>query len=146
MYKILKIISVNEIENILLSCKDDLFSNLFKDPLKISAMAEKFSNHATFFSLYDDNLIGFVAFYDNDNISHIAYISMIVIKERKRGQGYGKLLLNKAIEQSLSTGMKHIKLQVNKDNINAIYFYRKMGFHECDNSSLKSFFMVKELI
>lgn len=60
------------------------------------------------------------------------YISKIYLKAKTRGQGLGKLLLNRAIELALQNHKKSIYLNVNKNNTDAIAFYKRNGFVKVD--------------
>ena len=58
----------------------------------------------------NNQIMGFITFYNNDLISNIAYISVVCIDKDFRGQGVGKSLLKKVIITIKSTGMKKIIL------------------------------------
>ena len=109
-------------------------------------MAEKFSKHAVFL-VYENSFdkIGFVAFYANDYESKIAYISFIAVAEQYRRKKIGQLLLIKVCDIAKERGMKSIKIEVYKSNINARHFYCNNGFEELCEASAKSIYMVKRL-
>ena len=109
----------------------------FKDTLKslkrgdnfIGAMAIKFADNADFIAMYDKTkCIGFVAFYKNDDVNFISYISMIAVDKSYQGIGIGKKLINEAEEKAKCCGMKYVRLEVDSDNINAQKFYNKCGY------------------
>lgn len=56
------------------------------------------------------------------------YISRIIVKKDFRGKGYGKKLMNYAIEYAKSKGYKEISLGVNLDNYIAFKLYVDLGF------------------
>ncbi len=60
------------------------------------------------------------------------YISKIYLKAETRGKGFGKLLLNRAIELANQNGKNSIYLNVNKHNTDSISFYERMGFVKID--------------
>lgn len=60
------------------------------------------------------------------------YISKIYLKAETRGKGFGKLLLNRAIELAKQNQKKYIYLNVNKHNTGSISFYERNGFVKID--------------
>ena len=56
------------------------------------------------------------------------YISRIIVKKDFRGKGYGKKLMNYAIEYAKSKEYKEISLGVNLDNYIAFKLYVDLGF------------------
>lgn len=60
------------------------------------------------------------------------YISKIYLKAETRGKGFGKLLLNRAIELAKQNDKNSIYLNVNKYNTDSISFYERMGFVKID--------------
>lgn len=60
------------------------------------------------------------------------YISKIYLKAETRGKGYGKLLLNRAIELAKQNEKKSLYLNVNKYNSDSIAFYERNGFRKID--------------
>ena len=56
------------------------------------------------------------------------YISRIIVKKDFRGKGYGKKLMNYAIEYAKNKGYKEISLGVNLDNYIAFKLYVDLGF------------------
>lgn len=64
--------------------------------------------------LFDDKDGNFVKIYD--------------VKSRKDGKGYGKILFEKLKEYLKSKGKNRIYLDVDKENLGAHEFYKKIGF------------------
>jgi len=60
------------------------------------------------------------------------FISKIYLKAETRGKGFGKLLLNRAIEIAKQNQKTSIYLNVNKENKGSIGFYEANGFHKID--------------
>lgn len=60
-------------------------------------------------------------------------VEMLFIDAKSRGCGYGKYLLHFALEN-----LKITKLDVNEQNIQAIEFYRKIGFEQTGRSEKDS--------
>ncbi|MGH2319542.1 GNAT family N-acetyltransferase [Planococcus sp. SE5232] len=65
-------------------------------------------------------------------------VERIYIKKAFQKYGFGKLLMNKAIELAREQNKKNIWLGVWEENANAIAFYRKKGFVQTGSHS---FFM-----
>jgi ribosomal protein S18 acetylase RimI-like enzyme len=57
-------------------------------------------------------------------------IERIYIQDRHRGKGYGKHLINFAVETAAKLGKGYIWLGVWEHNENGINFYRRMGFEQ----------------
>ncbi|MFH5886169.1 GNAT family N-acetyltransferase [Halalkalibaculum sp. DA3122] len=72
--------------------------------------------------------VGMSAVYCNDYDNYTAFITTIGMIKEYQGQGLGKKLLEKSIELARSEGMREIKLEVHKDNISAINFYKRNYF------------------
>jgi len=56
------------------------------------------------------------------------YISNIAVYPEYRGKGYGKKLMLEAERQAKGMGARKIVLDVEKDNIRAIHFYKKLNY------------------
>jgi diamine N-acetyltransferase len=67
--------------------------------------------------------------FDFFKAQEFALIDSIIIDEKFRGQGIGRVLLNQAKEWSLKQGLKSIQLTVWEANTQAISFYKKHGFN-----------------
>jgi len=112
--------------------------------VNISQYAVKLYENAEILVEEENEIIkGLVAFYCNDTIDRIAYITLIVVFPKHEGMGIGRTLLNETFRVALSCNMKQIKLEVNKTN-KAVEFYKKYGFV---TSQIKgdNLFMIKEL-
>ena len=109
-------------------------------------MADKFSLNAEFVLVKKNGEnIGFIAYYANNIVEKTVYISMITVSILYRRQGIGELLLKKSISDAIQRKMKFIKLEVRKDNLNAICFYEKNGFIVEKEASENSLYMKKTL-
>lgn len=74
------------------------------------------------------NLLGFIAYYDNDDSLNLAFLTMIVVDPACIGRGYGDLLIKSSILDLKKKGFKLYRLKVLKNNIRAIKLYEKHGF------------------
>lgn len=105
------------------------FLSLSKGEEYCDALAKKYEENAEFYTLYSDgNFAAFVAFYCNDTISKNAFLSLIGVLEQYEGNGFGQLMLDKAVSVSRKNGMRRMALEVRKDNERAISLYKKNGF------------------
>ena len=128
----LSIVIVNEeseIEELL-----DLFAPYFHDQSRndahvISILSRKYYQYGIVVKVEKEgNTVGYCAYYANDLINRIAFVSMLTVASHFQGKGIGKMLLKHVIEDCKKRGMNLIRLEVANDNYNAINFYTKMGF------------------
>lgn len=78
-----------------------------------------------FIYLENDNIIGFINYYDLYDRYEIANI---YVKEEKRNQKVGSKLLNEVIKLGEKQQVKNITLEVKKNNFHAIRLYEKNEF------------------
>lgn len=134
----------NEISEVLSNFSPYLIS-LRKGEKFQKEMAQKFAKNATFrVVMCAEEIAGFVAFYVNNQVDKIAYISMIAVKEKFRKQGIGGLLLKECEKVSKLNAMKKINLEVLLDNISAIDFYKRNGF-KCIENRKTTLLMSKDI-
>lgn len=125
---------------------DEVFSPSISEKVdNISYYASKLSENAYVYVAYGTQNLGFVTLYANDYESKIAYISFIGVKKEAQNMKIGKKLLKVCFEKSAELGMKHIKLEVQKENLNAIEFYKRNGFAYLNEASSKSVYLIKEI-
>ena len=77
------------------------------------------------------NPLGFIWIVtNNEQFTGVPYcfVMDIGIREGSRRHGIGTELMKKAFEYARSIGYDRVKLMVNGKNMNAIRFYRKLGF------------------
>lgn len=65
-----------------------------------------------------------------------AYLQDIVVQRTARGRGIGTLLLRATARRAKERGATHLRLSVERDNDDAIAFYRSEGLSACDNECL----------
>lgn len=111
--------------------------------------ADRFKNFPLtaeeFDSIYRNGspLLGFIAEDCNTIVGHlfmqqrengICKFGLIIVDSTKRGNGYGKKMLETAFEYAKSClSAKKVILSVFKDNISAYLCYKKLGFTENGN-------------
>jgi GNAT superfamily N-acetyltransferase len=85
-----------------------------------------------FFAVKDGKAIGTVGLKVVD--ASTFEITKMVVDDSERGHGYGKLLLNAAIDHARAKGAKAIVLSSHTKLIPAIAMYREAGFVESNNA------------
>lgn len=56
------------------------------------------------------------------------YLSRLIVKKERRGNGIGGILIDFMIEKIKDMGYKEATIGVDKDNLAALHLYRKKGF------------------
>lgn len=103
---------------------------------KLTECAENYAVYST-----NGNLVGYIGFYANDVITKTAYISQLVVNPQAQRSGIGKKLVEICFSVASNRGMKAVRLEVKNDNVNAIKFYKKIGFSQ-ESINDKSQYMV----
>jgi len=140
-YDFYRLNTVSEIISAFLQLSDSSFSHSILRQLNsqdFTDYANKLEKHANFyvignknisdFSASKDLVFGCVAFYSNDKDTRHAFISLIVICKGKQGEGFGRKLVELAINSAVESGMQTLGVNVHKENNEARKFYEKMGF------------------
>lgn len=108
-------------------------------------MAEKFIDYGNIICIkMKEEVVGFGAFYDNNQEQKEAFLSMIAVKDEYRDLGVGSMLLHEILLQVKKKGMKSVKLEVLKNNGRAIDFYKGKGFVNTGETE-KSYIMCANL-
>ncbi len=109
---------------------------------QVDYMLDKFqSAQAISKQIKTEGYIYYLAKVGNDYIGYIGvkpkenelFLSKIYVKALYRGKGYGKALMNIIIETAEKKKLASITLTVNKNNLNSIRAYKKMGFKRIDS-------------
>ena len=117
------------IREVMGSCGEAFHNQTLNTQDAIDQLSRKFASSGRFLvAERGKDLLGFCAYYANDEVSKVAFLSMIIVRSHAQGTGTGSRLLASAIEDCRSRGMKHLRLEVANDNISAIAFYEKRGF------------------
>ena len=83
-------------------CEHD--RNKFSDELY-----SKICDHAIFLvAKSDEKIVGYCAFYANDIVNRVAYVSLIAVKKDKQGLGLGDAMLDEVIRISRLQKMKFL--------------------------------------
>lgn len=106
-----------------------VFHSPLDERVDILQYSEKLArNSIQFWLMIEDQAVGFMACYFNDQINLTGFITTISLVKKYQGQGLGKRLIKEAIQYGKTHGFLSIKLQVSKTNKPAINFYLKYGF------------------
>lgn len=107
---------------------------------QIDFMLDKFYSTEKIQSELENGVI-WELFYENDEpVGYLVcepkeermYLSKIYLKASVRGKGYGKVLLNHAINSAKEHSKNALYLNVNKYNTASIEFYERNGFVKID--------------
>lgn len=71
---------------------------------------------------------GVSIFYANDNEEFKAYIPVFFVRKNYSGKGVGNTLLKTSLKKISERGMKVVRVQTWKSNLNAFSLYEKNGF------------------
>ncbi|MCR4874147.1 MAG: GNAT family N-acetyltransferase [Clostridia bacterium] len=93
-------------------------------------------------AVYNDTIVGFVAFYANNLETKQAYITQIAVLKDYQKMHIGSELLNTCLKIAKKAGMETCRLEVNNCNVNAITFYKKKGFTPDGDASKDSKYML----
>lgn len=99
----------------------------FPDPWNFNMLESEIrANNATYsIFLLDEKPIGY---YSYIHIFDEAHILNIAILPEYQGNGYGRVLMEHLMLQTLSEGLENVTLEVRKGNGRAIGLYEKFGF------------------
>jgi len=75
----------------------------------------------------DEEPVAFAAYSPRDEDPSIYKLHKLYCLPQTQGKGYGKMLINQVISNTLAAGVRTLDLNVNRYN-NAKTFYEKMGF------------------
>ena len=125
-----RIIEIKKLDDTkIISTVKNFAKNYYIVDFDINALAKKYYKFAELIcACCDDDIIGYVSYYANDNITKTAYISMVVVKKQYRGKGIAKSMIQKVIDDCKNRNFKSIRLEVHKTNYAAIQLYTKLGF------------------
>jgi len=112
----------------LLDCNDSFYPPLNKR-VDLADYANKMVTKAITFETWNDNdLVGLIAIYVGEGTPKINFITNVSVLPTHTGSGIASQLLKKCIDYSVDNKCFEIYLEVNKDNIPAISFYKKFNF------------------
>lgn len=108
---------------------------------QIAYMLESFQSKSAFRKQTGD---GYEYYFINDNSKNAGYIglqkcpgylflSKLYIKKDHRGKGLGKKAIEFVLQRAKELGCDKVVLTVNKENVNSISVYEKLGFKKTDS-------------
>jgi len=102
------------------------------DPISVNSAVDRIRSNiiisANMLLAYNQELLGFIAFYANNATTREAYITSIVVSRKARHQGIGHALMDRCKNDARMCGMKDIRLEVNANNEKALRFYTSLGY------------------
>jgi len=132
--------AINHDIEVLMKEVDDEFSPSLSSRMIISEYIAKLVNNATIFSVYEHGcLTAFAAMYCNDFTTKTGFLAMIAVGKNSRGKGLGFNLLQMCVQHLKKLGFVTFKLEVYKNNKNAIAQYSRFGFDVIDETDTSIF-------
>jgi ribosomal protein S18 acetylase RimI-like enzyme len=106
-----------------------------KNPLDtMNSEFEEYLSWIGFVAEENDEIIGFIFGRIKEKAHKVVdkegYVEEFFVTERMRGNGIGRKLFDKIIEEFKSKGCKSLGTDAYASNTKALDFYRKMGFNE----------------
>ena len=141
--EIVKSMSMENIDCIIRSC-DNAFDNPVHKREIYPDLLDKLIKNAKILVAYDEEILGYNAFYCNNSITKTAYISLIAVDSTKQNKHIGTALLKGCEDICVSNGMLYLDLEVRKNNNNAIGFYENNKFYITEEKE-NSYMMRKKL-
>jgi GNAT superfamily N-acetyltransferase len=88
--------------------------------------------HNAFVAVHEGKIIGWIGVAEALQIESAPFceIKGLIVDERYRGHGIGKLLIEKVKQWSRETGNKTLRLRTNMIRKEAHLFYQRLGFKE----------------
>lgn len=90
-------------------------------------------------------IVGYEAFYANDQKTGRGYITLICIKPEFQRRGLGSGLIDQSFDICRAKGMHTVALEVLKQDRNALNYYRSKGFNITSESDHDSYYMEREV-
>ena len=119
--------SAEQISAHLKAC-DTLFVPNLSSYVTIETYAEKIFDKAVRIEYFEENeLLGLLAFYVNLD-ANFCFITNVSVDKKLKGKKIGDLLLFQLDNYCLNNNINRIQLEVRKENIKAINFYKKHSF------------------
>ena len=99
----------------------------------IADVRKHYMNNGCFWCLFDnEELIGTVAVRTIDMENKVVELKLMFVLPKYQGRGYGKMLLNHAIDYAREQGYSKICLDTRRQFGAAQHLYRSNGFKEID--------------
>ena len=130
----IKTANQNDVLSHLKLCNDEFIPKLDKRVNLEDYSIKIHQNAITFEAWNKQHLIGLIAIYFNQE-QFFGYITNVSIGKEYMGKSIATKLLEMCINYSKINTYQNIKLEVNKENIPAITFYKKYNFTELETKT-----------
>lgn len=107
--------------------RPDVFSKLSDESLK-KDLIDNFSKFTILILLDKEEIVGYLAYNIKEKYSKKIHVDQLIITEKSRGQGYGKLLMNELIKIGKENNCERVELDCWTFNENALAMYEHIGF------------------
>lgn len=123
-----------------------LAPSLSERGIDLVSYARKIASQADSICLYRKGVaIGLCMFYARDPESISSFLAFLSVDPDARGKGMGSCLLKEFERLSVANGKSIFRLEVHKDNLKAIAFYRSHGYGIIQEHSTSSWLMEKKI-
>lgn len=120
----------NDIFTHLTKCNDDFFP-ILESRVKIDDYALKIYEKAISFEAWDEDiLIGLLAAYFDER-NHTAFVTNVSLLKNYKRRGIASKLILLCTDYAKQNKIKEIRLEVNRNNVEAVALYRSNNFSEC---------------
>lgn len=120
--------SMNDMYRHLVGCNENFEPSLDKK-VNIREYSQKIAKLSiTFEAWAENNVVGLVAAYFNDEQNRKGYITNVSTLKEYLGKGIASNLVKNCIEYASRNGFSEISLEVNAENRKAIKLYEKFNF------------------
>lgn len=114
--------AICELENEVLDFKvfESIFNENISNPRNLYLIAEN-----------ETDELGFISFHTQNLLHHCGLVGEIqefFIHQKYRGQGVGRLLINKILDFAEENNLKSIEVTTNKKRVENVAIYENLGF------------------
>jgi len=120
---------LNELKEVA-STDSDFHEEDLKDIFKAMANSDVYLNLV---AEMNGEIVGFISMIFYKTLFHkggTALINELIVSDRHRGKGIGRMLIDRAREEAIGRGMDELEVGTEKTNKAAQAFYKKCGFDE----------------
>lgn len=119
-------------------------AKIFNNPYFFNERINKLSANACFVTVRNnEKIIALIAYYMN--IKPLCYITHLSVLESFRRRGIATRMLHYLEKEALSKGFSLMKLEVKKDNYQALNLYQQNHFTILENNNNSGYYMEKQL-
>lgn len=118
-----KLMDINDVNRVYEIERDSFFTPWTKDAFINEMINNKIARY--FLILKDNLIIGYIGIW---KILDEGHITNIAIDKKYRGNKYGEMLLEYALDEMIEIGIEHFTLEVRESNEKALNLYKKFGF------------------